>query len=39
MKCPSCKNKIVCKTDPEKAQYIYTEGAQRILNTENASEG
>lgn len=27
MLCPSCKNTIVCKTDPENCDYIYSEGA------------
>ncbi|KRW98512.1 hypothetical protein PPERSA_00109 [Pseudocohnilembus persalinus] len=39
MKCPSCKNKIVVRTDPEHCQYRYIQGAKQILNTENASEG
>lgn len=39
MTCPNCKNVIICKTDPENSQYVYTEGAYRILATEEASEG
>ncbi|CAK64658.1 unnamed protein product (macronuclear) [Paramecium tetraurelia] len=35
MLCPSCKNTIVCKTDPENCDYNYTEGA---LSTEKATD-
>ncbi|CAD8122872.1 unnamed protein product [Paramecium sonneborni] len=38
MLCPSCKNTIVCKTDPENCDYNYTEGAVKWLSTENATD-
>lgn len=31
MKCHHCGNKIIVKTDPENTEYIYEEGAYKIV--------
>ena len=39
MNCRYCPNKIIVRTDPESCDYNYIQGAKRIFQTENATEG
>lgn len=45
MHCRSCPNMLIVQTDPKGCDYVFTEGAQRIVTvakqfrTENATEG
>lgn len=38
MKCPHCPMRIASRTDPEKCDYIYKEGAYRIWQVDDCTE-